>query len=187
MNLSAGQLSLAMTQRRIITGLLMGALVAAWLRFDAGAVVLGWCAVLISLTGAIAAWILRARRLPPVQLPAEIQDLATREVLTPHEEAEVTRTLQAWHRKQQEIAFREIERDGPGPLISARTALYFLWLSLFTLAVVPPTAVPATFLSQLPRSVIVVVGLGLMAAAVAVPLGIRDWRRARKALADNRS
>jgi hypothetical protein len=171
-----------MSQRVVTTGLIVAVLVAAWLRFDAAAVVMSWCVVLICLTGAIVAWILHARRLPPTQLPAEVQPLATREELTPREEAQFKGTLQAWHRKQQETAFREIADAGAGPLIRARAALYFLWLSFAALAVLPSAAVPATFLSRLPRFLIVVLPLGLIAVAAAVPLGIRDWRRARNAL-----
>lgn len=171
-----------MSQRVVTTGLIVGALVAAWLRFDAASVVMSWGVLLICITGAIAAWILQARRLPPTQLPPEVQELAAREELTPREEAQFKGSLQAWHRQQQEAAFREIAREGPGPLIRARTALYFLWLSLFALTILPPSTVPGTFLAPLPRFLIVVLPLGLIAVGVSVPLGIRDWRRARRAI-----
>ena len=176
-----------MSQRVVTTGLIVGSLVAAWLRFDAGSLLLGWCVVLTCLIGAGIAGILNARRLPSIQLPARVQDLAGRDELTPLEEREFRDSLQEWHRSRQEIAFREIARAGPVPQIRARTALYFLWLSLVALVVVPRAAVPPAFLSQLPRFVVVVLPIALISVALAVPLGIRDWRNARKALADARS
>ena len=176
-----------MSQRAVTTGLIVGSLVAAWLRFDAGYLLLGWCVVLMCITGAAIAGILNARRLPSIQLPARVQDLAGRDELTPAEEGEFRDSLQGWHRRQQEMAFREIASAGPEPQIRARAALYFLWLSLIALAVVPRAAIPPAFLSRLPRFLIVVLPIALISIAVAVPLGIRDWRNARKALADGGS
>ena len=176
-----------MSQRVVTVGLIVGSLVAAWLRFDAGSLLLGWGVVLACITGAAVAAILNARRLPSIQLPARVQDLAGRDELTPLEEGEFRDSLQEWHRRQQETAYREIARAGPVPQIRARAALYFLWLSFIVLAVVPRAAVPPAFLSQLPRFVIVMLPIALISVVVAVPLGIRDWRNARKALADGGS
>src|SRR5262245_6495169 len=140
-----------MSQRAVTTGLITGSLVAAWLRFDVGSAVRGWCVVLMCITGAAAAWIINSRRLPSIQLPPKVEALAGREDLTAREEAEFRDALREWHRHQQAAAFHELARDGPGSLIRARGALYFLWLSFFALAVVPRGAVPSTFLPQLPR------------------------------------
>ena len=166
-----------MSERVVATGLVAGALAAAWLRFDAQAVILGWLVIVSCIAGAIASWILQARRLPSVQLPAIVE-------LTSEEEGRFADALRAWHRDRQDTAFHEIARRGPGPLITRRTVLYFLWLSLVILTVVPPAGVPATFLPGLARFIVVALTTAVIAVAVAVPLGVRDWRRARHAVGD---
>lgn len=173
-----------MSERVVATGLVAGALAAAWLRFDAQAVILGWLVIVSCIAGALASWILQARRLPSVQLPAIVEELGQREELTSEEEGRFADALRAWHRDRQDTAFREIARRGPGPLITRRAVLYFLWLSLVILTVVPPAAVPATFLPGLARFIVVALTTAVIAVAVAVPLGIRDWRRARHAVGD---
>jgi hypothetical protein len=67
-------------------------------------------------------------------------------------------------------------------LITTRAAFYYLWLSAFALTVLPPSFVPNVFTSQLPRFAIVVLSLASVSIAIAVPLGVRDWRRARRSL-----
>lgn len=171
-----------MSERVVATGLVAGALTAAWLRFDAQAVVLSWFVIVSCIAGALASWILQARRLPSVQLPTVVEELGQREELTFQEEGQFADALREWHRNQQDNTFREIARRGPGPLIARRGALYFLWLSLVILTVVPPAVVPATWLPGLPRFILVALATAVIAVAVAVPLGIRDWRRARNAV-----
>ena len=168
----------------VTTGLIVAAILAAWLRYDAGSIVLSWVVVFGSIGGAVASWIVRARRLPEIQLPRNVEDLGAREELTPKEEAQFADELRGWHREQQLDAWRVIERQGPGALIRARAALYFLWLALPAIVLLPARALPGTLPVGLPRSVVVLLPLAAVAIAVAVPLGIRDSRRARKALAD---
>lgn len=171
--------------RSVITvGLVLGSIVSAWLRFDAGLVALSLIVLLICIVGAIAGWLFDARRAPHIELPSDVQELASRDQLTPAEEKQFADSLQSWHRRQQRQAWREIDRRGPGPLIRLRAAFYYLWLCLFALAVLPPSAIPRDLLSQLPRFAIVLLPLAVTSLAVAVPLGIRDWKRARRSLDD---
>ena len=169
-------------QPLVTAGLILGSILAAWFRFDADSLMISWSVVLICIAGAVAGWLFQARRLPHIQLPQEVQELGTRTEFTPEEEARFTDALRAWHQQQQQNAWREIVGQGPGPLIRMRAAFYFLWLSLIALALLPPMAVPSMFLPQLPRFVIVQLPLAATALAIAAPLGIRDWRRAKKAL-----
>jgi hypothetical protein len=171
-----------MSPRTVTTGLIVGALVAEWLRFDLHAAGYSWLIMVICVAGAVVAWIRQARRVPAVQLPPVVEDLGDRTELTPGEERQFADALREWHRGQQDAAFREIAHGSPAPLIAARGALYFLWLSFAILAVVPAGAVPATFVPALPRFVIVALGTALIALTAGVPLGVRDWKRARKAV-----
>jgi len=163
-------------------GLILGSILSAWLRFDAGLVALNLIVLLICVIGAFAGWVFASKRVPPIALPSDVQELGSRDQLTSEEDAQFASSLRTWHRRQQHEAWREIARQGPGPQIRLRAAFYYLWLSLFALTIVPPRAVPSLFMSQLPRCAIVLLPLALAALAVAVPLGIRDWRRARRSL-----
>jgi hypothetical protein len=170
-------------RRSLITvGLILGSILSAWLRFDAGFLVLSLIVLVICIVGAFAGWLFLARRAPHIELPSDVQELGDRDQLTSAEEARFADSLRTWHQHQQQDAWREIDRQGPGPQIRLRAAVYYLWLCLFALTVLPPTAVPSVLTSQLPRSAIVLVPLAVAALAVAVPLGIRDWRRARRSL-----
>ena len=166
----------------ITVGLIVGSILSAWLRFDAGLVVLSSILLLLCIIGAVAGWVFEARRAPHIALPSDVQELGSRDQLTSAEEAQFADSLRTWHRHQQREAWREIDRQGPGPQIRLRAAVYYLWLCLFALTLLPPSAVPSVLLPQLPRSAIVLLPLAVAALAVAVPLGIRDWRRARRSL-----
>ena len=169
-------------QPLVTAGLILGSILAAWFRFDADSVMMSWSVVMICIAGAVTGWLFQARRVPHIQLPQDVQELGTRTELTPEEEARFTEGLRAWHQHQQQNAWREIVGHGPGPLIRTRAVYYFLWLSLAALALLPPVAVPGVLLPQLPRFLIVQLPLAATALAIAAPLGIRDWRRAKKAL-----
>lgn len=173
-----------MSPRVVTTGLVAGVLVAEWLRFDAHAVAYSWLVIVMGVAGAVTAWILQARRVPAVQLPSVVEAFGDRTDLTPDEEQQFADALREWHRGQQDAAFREIAREGPGPLIAARAALYFLWLSFGILAVVPAAVVRPTFVAALPRFAVVALATALVALTVAVPLGVRDWKRAKKAVGE---
>jgi energy-coupling factor transporter transmembrane protein EcfT len=173
-----------MSQTLVTTGLIVASILAAWLRFDLGWYLLSWLFVLLCIAGAFAAWIARGRRLPPVQLPRSVEELGGREALTREEETRFADSLRAWHHRQQRSAWDEIVRGGPGPLVAARTAFHYLWLSFFALALLPPSVVPASLLPGLPRFLVVLLPLAAVSLAAAAPLGLRDWRRARKALSE---
>jgi hypothetical protein len=169
--------------RSVITlGLILGSIVSAWLRFDAGLVALSLMVLLICIIGAFAGWVFASKRVPHVALPPDVQELGSRDQLTSDEEAQFAGSLRTWHQRQQQEAWREITRQGPGPQIRLRAAVYYLWLCLFALTVVPPKAVPSVFESQLPRFAVVLLPLAFVALTFAVPLGIRDWKRARRSL-----
>jgi len=171
-----------MRRSMITVGLILGSILSAWLRFDAGFVLLSAVLFLICIIGAMAGWFFAAKRVPHLQFPPDVQELANRDELTSAEETRFADSLRTWHRQQQRAAWREIDRQGPGPLIRTRAALYYLWLSAFALTVLPPSIVPSVYTSQLPRSAVIVLSLALVSIAVAVPLGIRDWQRARRSL-----
>ena len=169
--------------RSLITvGLILGSILSAWLRFDLRFVVLSSMVFVICIIAAIAGWLYESRRLPHIKLPSDVQELSNRDQLTSAEEAQFADSLRAWHRHQQQDAWREIDRRGPGPLITLRASLYYLWLCFFALTVLPPGAVPSGLIAQLPRFAIVLLPLAVVALAVALPLGIRDWKRARRSL-----
>ena len=169
--------------RTVITvGLILASIVSAWLRFDAGLVALSSIVFVICIIGAMAGWWFEARRAPHIDLPSAVQALSNRDQLPPAEDQHVTDSLQSWHRRQQRQAWSEIERRGPGALIRLRAALYYLWLSFFALTVLPPRIVPSLVMPNLPRFAIVLLPLAVAAFVVAVPLGIRDWQRARRSL-----
>ena len=174
-----------MSLRSLITvGLILGSIVSAWLRFDAGLVALSSIVFVICIVVAMAGWWFESRRVPNIELPSDVQELSNRDQLTSAEEKQFADSLQSWHRRQQQQAWSEISRQGPGPLIRLRAAVYYLWLCFFALTVVPPAAVPSAVMSQLPRFAIVLLTLAVAALAFAVPLGIRDWKRARRSLDD---
>jgi hypothetical protein len=171
-----------MLRSLITVGLILGSILSAWLRFDAGLVALSLFVLLICIISAFAGWVIASKRMPPIALPSDVQELGSRDQLTSEEEAQFAGSLRTWHQRQQHEAWREIARQGPGPQIRLRAAVYYLWLSLFALTVLPPGAVASLSMSQLPRCAVVLLPLALAALAVAVPLGIRDWRRARRSL-----
>ena len=173
-----------MSPTLVTIGLIATTVLAAWLRFDAGSLIASWAVVAVGLGSAVASWIVRARRLPPVGLPRNVEELGAREELSPREEAEFAEGFRGWHRHQQLDAWRDIERRGPGPLILARAVLYVLWSGLLAVVIVPRQAIPASFLPGVPRFVVVLLPLLLAAVVAAVPLGLRDWKRATRAVAD---
>jgi acetyl esterase/lipase len=110
----------------------------------------------------------------PVTLSARSNDVRfTTEVV---EALSAQRHLKVW---------RDLQRQGPEALIGPRAAFYYFWLCVFVLAVVPPTVVPSDVLPRLPRFVLVLTSLALGVIAVAVPLGLRDWRRVVRSLEDS--
>jgi hypothetical protein len=161
---------------------LLGSTLSAWLRFDRSALLAGWIVMLVCLAAVMVTWWLEARRAPRLVLPSEVEELGARDRLTSDEEQRFAEALRAHHRQTQREAWRDIHRQEPGALIGPRAALYYFWLCVFVLAVVPPAAVPADVLPRLPRFVLVLTSLALAALAVAVPLGLRDWRQVGRSL-----
>jgi len=45
---------------------LLGSTLSAWLRFDKGALLVGWIVMLVCIAGVMVTWLLEARRAPPV-------------------------------------------------------------------------------------------------------------------------
>jgi hypothetical protein len=163
---------------------LLGSTLSAWLRFDKGALLAGWIVMLARIAAVMVIWVLAARRAPPLVFPADIEELGARARLTADEEQRFADALQAHHRQTQRDAWRDLQRQGPGALIGPRAALYYFWLCVVVLAILPPTAVPGDVLPGLPRFVLVLSALALVALAVAVPLGLRDWRRVVRSLGE---
>lgn len=168
--------------RIVAVGLVLASALAAWLRFDANAPFIAWVVVLVSLAGAVAGWLVNARRLPPIEVPPVVGELGERESLTPEEEARFAAELRSWHDRNQRAAWQEMVRQGPAAQIARWSVLLYLWLSLFAIALVPPRAVPDTVLPALPRSVVVLAPLAGAALAVGSVLGTRDRGRIRKRL-----
>jgi hypothetical protein len=164
---------------------LVGSTLSAWLRFDKGALVVGWIVMLVCIAGVMVTWWLEARRAPRPVLPGEVQELGARDPLTPDEEQRFVDALRAHHRHTQREVRRDVQRQGPGALIGPRAAFYYFCLCVFALAVLPPTAVPSDVLPRLPRFVLVLTLLALAVMTVAVPLGLRDWRRVVRSLEDS--
>lgn len=171
-----------MPRSLLMTGFVFGSTFAAWLRFDAGSVALSWIVMLICIAAVLAGALLQSKRAPHLALPPEVQELGSRAHLTSEEEERFADALRAWHRQNQREAWLEIRRDGPGSLIRPRAAIYYFWLSIVAVAVLPPTLVPSALIPQLPRFAVVLLPLAAAALAVAVPLGLRDWRRVLRSL-----
>ena len=168
--------------RPLAISLVLVAILAAWVRLDLGHVVLSWALVVGGLSAVIVIALGWARRVPNLQIPPEIEALQGRDFLSPEEEERLGNALRTWHSELQRDSWLEISRHGPGPLIGRRAAFYFLWSSFLVLAVLPPMVVRPQFLPGLPRFVIVLLPLAVVAMAVALALGIRDWNRARRSL-----
>ena len=141
--------------------------------------------MLLCIAGVMVTWLLKARRVPRLMFPSEVQELAGRDQLTPDDEQRVVDALRAHHRQTQREVWRDLQRQGPGALIGPRAAVYYFWLCVFVVAVLPPAAVPSDVLPRLPRFVLVLTSLALAVIAVAVPLGLRDWRRVVRSLEDS--
>jgi len=164
---------------------LLGSTLSAWLRFDKGALLFGWIVMLVCIAGAMVTWLREGTRAPRLMFPSEVQELGARDQLTPDEEQRFVDALRAHHRQTQREVWRDLQRRGPEALIGPRAACYYFWLCVFVLAVLPPTAVPSDVLPGLPRFVLVLMSLALAVIAVAVPLGLRDWRRVVRSLEDS--
>jgi hypothetical protein len=174
-----------MTHFRAAAIFLLGSTLSAWLRFDKGALLVGWIVMLVCIAGVMVTWVFEARRAPRLMFPSEVQELGARDQLTPDEEQRFVHALRAHHRQTQRAVWRDLQRQGPGALIGPRAAFYYFWLCVFVLAVLPPAAVPSDVLPRLPRFVLVLTSLALAVIAVAVPLGFRDWRRVVRSLKDS--
>jgi hypothetical protein len=164
---------------------LLGSTLSAWLRFDKGALLASWIVMLVCIAGVMVTWLLEARRAPRLVFPSEVQELGARDQLTPDDEQRFVDALRAHHRQTQREVWRDLQRQGPGALIGPRAAVYYFWLCVFVVAVLPPAAVPSDVLPRLPRFALMLTSLALAVIAVAVPLGLRDWRRVVRSLEDS--
>lgn len=141
--------------------------------------------MLVCLAVTIAAWLHEAKRAPELSFPSEVEQLGARDQLTPDEEKRFADALRTHHRQMQQTAWRDIHRQGPGALIGPRAALYYFWLSVLAIALLPRAAVPDGLLPQLPRFLLVLLSLAVASVTVAVPLALRDWRRVVRSLEDS--
>ena len=159
--------------------LLCGFTAAAWLRFDQNALLPSWIVVAVSLAAFLAGPLIRARHLPPTALPPDVEQLANKRDLSPEEDARLKDALRAWHDANQRTAYEEISRQGPWMLMAGRAKIYYFWLALLALMLVPPALLGDVF-SPLPRFLVVLLPIAAVALLAAAPLGLRDWRRARR-------
>jgi hypothetical protein len=171
-----------MTQLSSVLVFLLGSTLSAWLRFDRGALLVSLVVLLVSLIGVVVTWLLEARRAPPLVWPRAVNELGSRERLTPEEERRFAAALREDHVKRQMEAWRKIQRHGPASLILPRAAFYYFWLCVFVLVLVPRRAVPGDVLPWVPRSVLVLTTIALAALVIAAPLGVRDWKRVLRSL-----
>jgi len=111
---------------------------------------LRWIVMLVCIAGVMMTWWLAARRAPPLVLPSEVQELGARDQLTPDEEQRFGDALRAHHRHMQRDAWRDLQGRGPAALIVPRAALYYFWLCVIVLAILPPSAVPGDVLPRVP-------------------------------------
>lgn len=175
-----------MTHRSSILVFLLGSTLSAWLHFDRGAPGVSLVVMLMTVAAILAISLREARRTPPLVLPSAVNELSGREHLTPEEEQRFGAALRDDHHKRQLQAWREIQRHGPARLIGPRAAFYYFWSCVFVL-VAPPSAVPAHVLPWVPRFALVLTVVALAAIAVAVPLGLRDWKRVLRSLETDES
>ena len=171
-----------MTYRSSVLVFLLGSTLSAWFRFDRGALLAGLFVLLVTIIGVFATWLLEARRAPPLVLPAAVNELSSRDHLTPEEERRFASELREDHYKRQLTSWRAVQRQGPASLIGPRAALYYFWSCVIVLVVVPPGVVPAHVLPLVPRFTLVLATIALATLAVAVPLGLRDWKRVLRSL-----
>jgi hypothetical protein len=171
-----------MLRPAIMVPFILGSILAAWLRFDAGSMLLSWIVMLICIAVTLASSVRESKHAPQLTLPPECEALSSKDRLTPKEEETFTKALRAWHVQQQRKSDLEIRRRGPRSLIWPRAAIHYFWLCVFAIALLPSTSVPSRLMPQLPRSAVVLLSLAAIALAAAVPLGLRDWTRVRKSL-----
>jgi hypothetical protein len=176
-------------RRTLITAaFILGSILAAWLRFDMGSMLASWVVMMVCIAGTLTGWVRQAKHAPTITLPPECEALSNKDEFTAEEEARFTNALKAWHAEQQRNAHLDILRRGPGSLIGPRATILYFWLSTLTLALLPPNAVHIGLMPGLPRFAVVLLPLGLVAVAVAAPLGLRDWARVRRSVeADRRA
>ena len=176
-----------MTHPSSVLVFLFGSTLSAWFRFDRGALLVGLFVLLVSIAGVFATWLLEARRAPPLVLPGAVNELSGRDHLTPEEERRFAAALREDHDKRQLETWREVQRQGPAGLIGPRAAFYYFWSCVIVLVLVPPGVVPAQVLPLVPRFALVLATIALATLAVAVPLGLRDWRRVLRSLESEQS
>ena len=111
-------------------------------------------------------------------LPAELQK-SNKPELNPQESARFAETLLAWHEERQRESWREVSDGGPRVLVAHRAMMLYFWAALLVIMFVPPS-VPRGILAPVPRFVVVLLPIAAVAALLAVPLGLGDWRRARR-------
>jgi hypothetical protein len=159
--------------------LLCGFTIAAWLRFDQRTMLWSWLVAIASLATLVAGQLLNAKRAPTIVLPAELEELSNKPELTPEESARFSDGLRAWHQERQQEDWREIIREGPWVIVAHRATMFYFWATLLVLMIVPPV-VPRGIFSAVPRFVLVLFPIAVIAFLLAVPLGLRDWRRVRR-------
>jgi hypothetical protein len=166
-------------------GFLLGSTISAWLRFDGGFVGMSWIVMLLSIAAIAAGLLHQAKRVLPLRSSRLVQESYAGEDLNREPGKRFVQELGKHHSHQQREVWHRIQRLGPGTLIGPRVTRYYFWLCLVALAVLPPTVVPRDLMPQLPRFAFVLVPLAVVALAVAIPLGLRDWRRAVRSLGDS--
>jgi hypothetical protein len=150
--------------------LALALLVAGWLRFDRGS----WLGAWLTIGGiAVALAFLIERAL--ARVPPQFTDtLATTE-----RQAEVQIMITTLWRER----WRQLERRGPAVLVRRYSIALFLVLYLVALAALPPISA-RRIARVVPRVVLIVGGLAIVAILLALPLSRWHWRRGRRLVAE---
>jgi hypothetical protein len=157
------------TRRTGVALLALALLLAGWLRFDRGT----WLAAWLTIGGiAVALAFLIERML--ARVPPQLTNTVGAEG-----QAEVQIMITTLWRER----WRQLERRGPAVLVRRYSIALFLVLYLVALAALPPISV-GRIAPVVPRVVLIVGALAVVAVLLALPLSRWHWRRGRRLVAE---
>jgi hypothetical protein len=160
----------AWTRRAGATLVALALLLAGWFRFDRGM----WLAAWLTIVGIAAALVFLMDR-----LLARVPPQLTETLGTVEGQAEVQTMLTALWRDR----WRQLERRGPLVLVRRYSIALFLAFYIVALTALSPVSL-GRIAPVVPRVVLIVGGLAIIAILLALPLSRWHWCRARRLVAE---
>ena len=145
-------------------------ILAGWLRFDRGMMLAAWFIV-----GGIAVALVFLIERMLAKVPPQLVD----ELGTGEGQAELQIAItRVWRER-----WRQLERRGPAVLVRRYSIALFLVLYLVALAILSPMSL-GRIAPVVPRVVLIVGGLAVLAILLALPISRWHWRRERRLVAE---